>query len=61
MSSSLIDGDSTKIEKIHNKLQQFGTKASILAYLAGLVYFCVLPHQELVHNTYISENALLPG
>ncbi len=58
---SLIEGDVDKFDKIYKKLKKFGPLLSILAYLVGIVYFCMLPHEQLIHRTYISENALLPG
>ena len=57
----LIDGDSQSREKIFKKIDQLGPFISVLAYIAGLVYFVALPHEALIHRTYISENALLPG
>lgn len=58
---SLIHGDSQKQEQIYGYVQKFGWLVSIVSYLAGLGYFCMLPHAELVHRTYLSENALSPG
>ena len=58
---SLIEGDVEKKEKILRLIKRFGPFVSILAYIAGIVYFCLLPHQMLIHGTYVSENALLPG
>lgn len=58
---SLIEGDVEKKEKILKLIKRFGPFVSILAYIAGIVYFCLLPHQMLIHGTYVSENALLPG
>ena len=58
---TLIEGDWVKRKKILGYAQKFGPKISILAYLAGLIYFIALPHNEIVHRTYISENSLLPG
>jgi hypothetical protein len=58
---SLIEGDTTRIEKIFGHVKKYGPVFSILAYLVGIVYFCLLSHEELVHGTYISENALMPG
>jgi hypothetical protein len=58
---SLIEGDTTRVDKIFKSIKRFGPIVSVVAYLAGLVYFCLLPHEEIVHGTYISENALMPG
>jgi hypothetical protein len=58
---SLIEGDTTRIEKINNLVKKFGPVLSVISYLAGIVYFCLMSHEELVHGTYISENALMPG
>ncbi len=57
----LIDGDADKSEKIMSYVKKFGPFLSVLAYLSGIVYFLMLPHELLVHHTYISENALSPG
>ena len=59
--ATLIEGDISKIEKLHGKVSKFGPLVSLVAYLAGIVYFCLLSHEEIVHGTYISENALMPG
>jgi hypothetical protein len=58
---SLIDGDSEKRLKIYEKIKQIGPVVSLLAYLSGVIYFFLLPHDSIVHRTYLSENALLPG
>jgi hypothetical protein len=58
---SLIEGDVKKKDQIYRLLRKFGPIISVLSYLAGLVYFCLLPHPSVVHNTYLSENALIPG
>jgi len=58
---SLIEGDVEHREKILNKVRKFGPLVAVLSYLGGIIYFCLLPHQMLIHGTYISENALLPG
>jgi hypothetical protein len=58
---SLIQGDSQKRDQIFGYIQKFGLFVSIASYLAGLVYFCMLPHGDIVHRTYLSENALSPG
>jgi hypothetical protein len=57
----LIDGDSEKRLKILELIQRFGVFVSILSYVGGIGYFCLLPHEEFVHKTYLSENALSPG
>lgn len=59
--ASLVEGDSARLKRLYGKLKMFGPIVSVLAYLAGLVYFCSLSHQDVVHGTYISENALMPG
>ncbi|CAF0726519.1 unnamed protein product [Brachionus calyciflorus] len=58
---SLLNGDSDKKLKLYEPLEKFGPLLSLVGFIAGVVYFCLLPHQLLVHGTYISENALLPG
>ena len=58
---SLIDGDLTKFEPALKKLNRYGSLVGGLAYVAGIVYFLMFPHDALVGRTYISENALLPG
>lgn len=58
---SLIEGDSEKRVKLYKTIKKFSPYLSVIAYLAGLVYFVLLPHEEIVHNTYMSENALSPG
>lgn len=58
---SLIEGDVEKHTKIFNLVKKLGPLVSVVSYLAGITYFCLLPHQELVHRTYLSENALSPG
>ena len=42
-------------------LQKHGQKASVLAYLAGLIWMCALAHPQFNGRSYFSENALLPG
>lgn len=37
------------------------TKVSILLYLSGLLWFCLLAHPAMYESTYFSENALLAG
>ena len=58
---SLIEGDVQKKEKIFNLIKKFGPLLTVFSYLAGIIYFCLLPHEMFIHGTYISENALLPG
>jgi hypothetical protein len=58
---TLIDGDVEKSDKIYSQIKKFGPLISLISYIAGLIYFCLLPHDQIVHRTYISENALLPG
>ncbi len=58
---SLINGDSEKLEKIYNLIEKWHIKVSILSFIAGIVWFLVLPHKLHVHRTYMSENALSPG
>ena len=58
---SLIEGDIEKFDKIYRNIKKFGPLLAIVSYVAGIVYFCMLPHEMLHHRTYISENALLPG
>jgi hypothetical protein len=58
---SLISGESEKRIKMFEKVKHFGPLVSILSYISGLVYFLLLPHNSLVHKTYMSENALSPG
>lgn len=58
---SLIEGDPENREKIFNHIKKFGPWLTVVSYFAGIIYFCLLPHQMLIHGTYISENALLPG
>jgi len=57
----LIDGDADKSEKIMSHVKKFGPLLSVVAYLGGIIYFFMLPHELLIHHTYISENALSPG
>ena len=57
----LIDGDADKSERIMSYVKKFGPLLSVLAYLGGIIYFLMLPHEMLIHHTYISENALSPG
>ncbi len=57
----LTDGDNEKREKIFKLIERFGLLLSILSFVGGLVYFCLLPHEDFVHKTYLSENALSPG
>ena len=59
--TSLLTSDTSKIEKVLNKIEKLGSLVSLLAYVAGIVYFCLLPHKQFIHGTYISENALIPG
>ena len=54
-------GDIEKRVKIYEKIKLFGPLVSALAYIGGIVYFLLLPHESLIHRTYLSENALLPG
>ncbi|RNA00772.1 glycosylphosphatidylinositol anchor attachment 1 isoform X1 [Brachionus plicatilis] len=58
---SLYHSDTDKKTKLFEKVIKFGPLLSILGYFSGIVYFCLLPHEALIHGTYISENALLPG
>ena len=44
--------------KIYEKIKLFGTFASALAYIGGIVYFMLLSHETFIHRTYLSE---LPG
>lgn len=59
--ASLISGDSQKRDKIYKLFQKFHVYVSLLAFIAGLVWFFILPHKLHVHKTYMSENALSPG
>lgn len=58
---SLINSDSDNKTKIFENIIKVGPLLSIVGYISGIVYFCLLPHETLIHGTYISENALLPG
>ncbi len=58
---SLIEGDVEKRMKIYTAVKKFGPLVSVISYIAGISYFCLLPHQEFVHRSYLSENALSPG
>lgn len=58
---SLYKNDADKKTKLFENVIKFGPILSILGYISGIVYFCLLPHETLIHGTYISENALLPG
>jgi hypothetical protein len=57
----LTDGDADKGERIMTYVKKFGPLLSVVAYLGGIIYFLMLPHELLIHHTYISENALSPG
>lgn len=59
--TSLISGNSEKREKIFNLFQKWNIQVSVLSFIAGVVWFFVLPHKMHVHKTYMSENALSPG
>ena len=58
---SLIEGDSEKRLKLYRSIKKFSPYLAVISYLAGIVYFVLLPHEDIVHNTYMSENALSPG
>ena len=58
---SLVEADFEKRDKVVKFVSKVGPIVSIASYVAGLVYFCLLSHETLIHRTYISENALLPG
>lgn len=58
---SLINSDSDNKTQLFEKIIKVGPLLSIIGYISGIVYFCLLPHETLIHGTYISENALLPG
>ena len=43
------------------KFVSYAPLVSGLLYLAGIVFFFIMPLQEFNERTYFSENALLPG
>lgn len=55
--SSNSDGRSS----IFSVLSQHYLKLSWILYVAGILFYLVLPHPEYSARTYFSENALLPG
>jgi hypothetical protein len=58
---SLLNGTTEKREKLLKLFGKHQLKVSVLSFLIGVAWFFILPHQQHVHRTYISENALLPG
>uniref|UniRef100_A0A336MQS1 CSON005394 protein n=1 Tax=Culicoides sonorensis TaxID=179676 RepID=A0A336MQS1_CULSO len=42
-------------------LIKYGRRICFFLYLAGVIWFCCLAHNDLNTATYFSENALLPG
>jgi hypothetical protein len=58
---SLLEGDSDKRQKLYNLLKKVGPFICFVVYVVGLVYSCLQPHEDIVHKTYMSENALSPG
>jgi glycosylphosphatidylinositol transamidase len=55
---SVEQKDLTPLAKI---VMTKGTYFSIISYLSGIVYFCLLVSDEFSDKTYFSDNALLPG
>ncbi|CAH0551800.1 unnamed protein product [Brassicogethes aeneus] len=57
----LLTDPSAEQGKATKALLKYHTKLSLLLYLSGVVWFCVLAYPSMNASTYFSENALLPG